>query len=106
MKAQKKEYSVSFNGKKIKIKNYILCDTALKKARGLMFRPKNFKTPLVFLWKNPEKYSIHSFFCRKFLAVWLIDGKILEMKVVKPWRFIIIPKKKFNVLIEIPLRNL
>jgi len=103
MKKAKKEYSVSFKGKKIKVRNYILCESILAKTRGLMFRPGNFKIPLVFLWKKPGKYSIHSFFCRKFLAVWISDGKIIEKRAVNPWKFSIFPEKSFDTLIEIPL---
>jgi len=104
MKKTKKAFHVGFRGKKILVKNYILCDSTMKKARGLMFRGKNFDTPLVFLWKKPGKYAIHSFFCRRFMAVWLIDGKTIEMKTVKPWKLSIKPAKKFDTLIEIPLK--
>ena len=62
-----------------------------------------FKIPLVFIFKKKGKYAIHSFFCRKFMAVWIADGKILEKRIVNPWKFVILPRRKFDTLIEIPL---
>jgi len=69
---------------------------------GLMFRVK----PIILHWEfeEPTNVSIHSAFCRKFFAVWL-DKKnnIIEIKLVKPFRFNIKPKREFSKLIEIPL---
>jgi uncharacterized membrane protein (UPF0127 family) len=100
---QKKTIKFSFQGKKYSIKDYNICDNVFSKARGLMFRSKDFKTPLVFLWKKPGIYPIHSFFCRKFLAIWFRKGRIIDEKVVEPWRVSVTPKEKFDELLEIPL---
>ncbi len=106
MNKARKAYSVFFNGKKMKIRDYILCESFISQARGLMFRRQNFNTPLVFRWKKPVKISIHSFFVGSdFLAIWLKNGKIVGKKVVKPWRFAVTPQEKFDTLIEIPLKN-
>jgi uncharacterized membrane protein (UPF0127 family) len=102
----KKSITFSFRGKKYSISDYSICDTVLSKTRGLMFRSANYKKPLLFVWKNPGKYSIHSFFCRDFLAVWLLGDKIIEVKFVKPWKFSVTPKGKFNSLLEIPAKFL
>lgn len=103
MKTLRKVFRVGFKGKKIFIKDYILCENIFSKTRGLMFRPIGFKIPLVFIWEKQGRYPIHSFFCRKFLAVWLADGKILEKKVVDAWKTLVLPSKSFDTLIEIPL---
>ena len=68
-----------------------------------MFRGKNYKKPLLFVWKNAGKYPIHSFFCRKFIGVWLFNGKIMDVKLVEPWIFSVTPKEKFDELLEIPV---
>ena len=81
----------------------IICDNYFSRARGLMFRPVGFKTPLVFLFGKSGRYPIHSFFCRKFIAIWYSDGKIIEKKVVEPWKISVCPAKKFDTLVEIPL---
>jgi len=72
-----------------------------------MFRKKSFKTPLLFTFNSLGRYAIHSFFCRKFLAVWILEenGKmqIIDVKTVLPWKSSVVPIKKFNLLLEIPL---
>lgn len=84
-------------------KDVIICKSFLSKLRGLMFRPRDFKTPLLFAWEKAGKYPIHSFFCRKFLAVWMLDGKIIEKRIIEPWKISVCPRKKFDTLVEIPL---
>jgi uncharacterized membrane protein (UPF0127 family) len=80
-----------------------LCDTLWKKFRGLMFR-KNPK-PLFFVFKKPTQQPIHSFFCKKFRAVWMMDKDIVDDKFVKPFRISVRPEKEFTRLLEIPLEN-
>ena len=100
-----KVFSVKFKGKKYLIKNYSICDTFFSQARGLMFRSKNFKTPLLFVFKKASRTAIHSYFVDgDFLAIWFLDGKIVDKKIVKPWKFAVTPKEKFNLLLEIPLK--
>jgi uncharacterized membrane protein (UPF0127 family) len=92
---------------KIKIKDKIIeaeeCGGVWKKAKGLMFR-KDSKV-LVFKFRKPTRQSIHSFFCRPFLAIWLNRGKIVDKKIIKPFQLFIRPKGKFETLVEVPLRN-
>jgi len=91
--------------KKIKIKNKVIetkvCNTPWKKFRGLMFR-KN-PGPLLFEFGKPTRASIHSLFCKPFRALWLLDGKVIDDKLVKLWKLRIRPKSKFDQLVEIPL---
>ena len=86
-------------------KKSIICRTFFSKVRGLMFRSRKFKTPLLFIFEKKGKYSIHSFFCRRFLAIWYSDGKIVEKRVVEPWKISVCPARKFDRLLEVPLQS-
>jgi hypothetical protein len=104
MKERKKALEVGSGKSKIKILDYIVCSGYFSKVRGLMFRPRNFKTPLVFIWKKPARRTIHSFFVfNKFVAVWLLGNKIIEKRIINPWKCAVTPKGKFDRLIEIPI---
>lgn len=102
-----KSIQVRYKGKKYIIKNYEICDNIFSKARGLMFRSRNYSKPLLFVFSKAEKHVIHSFFCHEFLGVWMVfDGKkirVIDEKIVSPYKFSVIPKEKFNLLLEIPL---
>ena len=80
-----------------------VCDTIFSKARGLMFRKKSL--PLLLKFKKPTQQGIHSFFCKPFYAFWLLNGKVIEEKIVKPFSFSIKPRRKFTEIVEIPLKN-
>ncbi len=103
-KNQEKQKPIKFvfEGKRYNIKNYIECTSIFSQIRGLMFRPRKFKTPLLFIWKKPDKRAIHSFFCRRFIAVWILNRKIVEIKIIKPWENCVIPDGIFNYLLEVP----
>jgi len=75
-------------------------NTILQKTIGLMF--KNNSPILLFNFKRPTKTSIHSFFCNIFIAIWLLEGEIIDIKIVEPNQLSIKPREKFNQLIEIP----
>lgn len=93
--------------KKIKIREKVyeaeVCDSIFSKFRGLMFRGNS--KPLLFTFKRPTRQPIHSFFCKPFRAIWLLNGKIIDDKIVKPFRVSIKPKSKFTQLVEIPFGN-
>ena len=75
--------------------------------KGLMFTHREkARALLLFDFKKPRKMKIHSFFCSKFLAVWL-DKKnnIIEKRMVYPFNFLILPKQKFLRLVEIPCNS-
>ena len=95
------------NIKRIKIKGKIIeveeCKSVWSKARGLMFKKNSL--PLLFVFNKPTQQSIHSFFCKSFLAIWLNKGKIIEARTVKPFCFSVKPKEKFTEIVEIPLRS-
>jgi len=90
---------------KIKFKGKIIeaqkCEGIFARARGLMFKKKS--PALVFDFSKSGKHAIHSFFCKPFHAIWLLDGKIVDDKIIKNWKFSIKPKSEFNRLVEVPL---
>ena len=94
----------SFNYKK---KNFnidvIECRSISSRFSGLMFRKKS--KPLLFIYKKPVQESIHSFFCKPFIAVWFYKDKIIDVKIVDPWKINIKPKDKFDKLLEIPISD-
>jgi len=93
------KFKFNYKGKEAKIE-VEECKTIFEKARGLMFR-KNSK-PLLFYFKKPKRYRIHSFFCKPFIAIWFNNDKIIDIRLVEPWVFFIRPKHKFDKLLEIP----
>jgi len=83
-------------------KYYKICDSLFSQTLGLMFQLN--PPTLIFKFKYPKKYLIHSFFCfRTFVAIYYLDEEIVEVKIVRPWKYKIEPKKEFNMLVEIPL---
>lgn len=74
------------------------------RARGLMFRTRNAEN-LLFDFGGGARRAIHSFFVFfPFLAVWL-DGKnkVIEFRVVTPFKLRVVPSWKFRKLVEIPV---
>jgi len=71
---------------------------------GLMFTSRKKAKPLLFNFKNPNE-SIHSLFVFfPFIAIWLNKNKeVLDLKVIKPFKFNIKPTEEYEYLIEIPL---
>lgn len=100
-----KEVGFKYKGRQIKVKAED-CNE-LKKVRGLMFRRREKANTLVFDFGEEVKEPIHSFFVFfPFVAVWLDGkGKVVALKKVRPFRFYILPKKKFKKLVEIPINK-
>lgn len=98
------DLKINSKGKNITLKNPTKCNTIFSRFRGLMFRRK--LKPLIFEFSKPVTLSIHSLFVFKsFRAIWLLNNEIVDDKIIKPFRFHIKPKKEFNVLIELPLKE-
>ncbi len=91
--------------KKIKIDGITIevkeCKTLLSKGIGLMF--SRDPTPLLFVFSKPTHQAFHSFFCKKFRAIWFINGRIIDDKIIKPFNLYIKPKEKYDRVLEIPL---
>jgi uncharacterized membrane protein (UPF0127 family) len=98
---------VSFNyrGKRFKIKANT-CNS-YEKFFGLMFTKKEKAQALLFEFKKPVNLRIHSFFVSfPFTAVWLDkDGRVIEIKKIKPFTIAVGPKEPFKKLLEIPINN-
>jgi len=92
--------------KKILIKN-VKKLSEFEKGIGLMFRKRENCPAMLFEFDNPVKMKIHSLFVFfKFGAIWLDNkNKIIDKKIVKPFKFSIFPKKSFYKLLEIPLNK-
>ena len=95
---------VYFKGKSVDIK--VNKTNWLGKFLGLMFKSKNTGN-LLFDFGYNGKPGIHSFFVFfNFLAVWLdSDNKVVDYGVVKPFSFLVQPKKLCRRLIEIPVNG-
>jgi uncharacterized membrane protein (UPF0127 family) len=96
------KFSFNYKGKKHNI-DVEECKTVLSHVHGLMFLKKS--KPLLFIFGKKTHEGIHSFFCVPFVAIWFSDDKIIDIKYVKPWRPYIVPSKKYDKLLEIPLGN-
>lgn len=77
-----------------------------RKGIGLMFRTSDTDI-LLFSFKKATRASITSCFVFfPFLALWLDDkNKVIESRIVKPFRLRIAPKEKFCRLVEIPVNS-
>jgi uncharacterized membrane protein (UPF0127 family) len=103
---ERKIFKIKLASGKLIVDYALVCNDFFSKLRGLMFRGNNFKTPLLFVFAKPGKYAIHSFFCKKFYAVWMLNGKIVAEQIVEPWKVSVVPKKEFDMLLEIPAKSL
>jgi len=108
IKRREKEMRIDlkFKGKKINI--YVKPCNIFEKVIGLMFsRREKAKALLLFNSNRLVNYGIHSFFVFfSFVAVWLDkDNEIVDLKIVKPFKFLIHSKRPFNKLIEIPINE-
>ena len=92
---------LKYKGRKILIELKKVSE--IGKFTGLMFKSRNTEA---LLFEFPKgRRAIHSFFCPVFLAVWLLKGKIVDFKLVKPYQLSIKPKLEFDKLVEIPFNN-
>lgn len=95
-----RKFRFKMKGKDVEL-DVRVCDSVFSQARGLMFRKKSH--PLLFVFKNVKKRAIHSFFCKPFYAVWFNGDKIVDERLVSPWKLCIAPKNGFDRLLEIPV---
>jgi len=69
---------------------------------------KSYETGnLLFQFEKKGRYPIHSFFVFfPFLVLWLNNkNKVIEYKLVKPFKFRVVPKRHFSKIIEIPVNT-
>ncbi|RLG16097.1 hypothetical protein DRN69_01755 [Candidatus Pacearchaeota archaeon] len=94
---------VKIKGVSIEVKR---CNN-FQKFKGLMFASREKAKALLFDFSKPILTPIHSFFVFfPFVALWLDDkNKLLDLKLVKPFKFFIVPKKPYQKLVEIPINQ-
>lgn len=97
---------IKHNSKNVKIKN-VKKLSEFGKGIGLMFHRREKCPAMLFEFDKPTRMRIHSLFVFfKFAAVWLDDkNKIIDLKIVKPFRLSVSCKKPFYKLLEIPLNR-
>lgn len=61
------------------------CKSLWSKFSGLMFRKKG--PALIFIFNREKMLTIHSFFCKPFVAIWLDNQKrITKIEKVPSWK--------------------
>ncbi len=99
---------INFNYKNKKISLDVKKCNLFGAFRGLMFRRRENAPALLLLdFKKLRRLKIHSCFVFfPFVALWLDDkNHVIEIRTVEPWKFYVLPKKKFRRLIEIPINK-
>ena len=96
------EIGLKHNGKKFFLNAKKL--SFFGKFWGLMFSRREKAEILLFSFRKPKRWAIHSFFVFfPFVGIWIDgDGKIVEIRKIPSWKLHIVPEKKFVKLIEIP----
>lgn len=78
----------------------IVVDSFFGRLRGLMFSA-SVKKPLLFVFDEPARHAIHSFFCPAFDAVFVgEDGRVVDVFEVRHWGLWFAPKKDAKYLVE------
>ena len=97
---------IKYNSKNIEIQN-VKKLSEFQKGIGLMFHNLEKCPAMLFEFARPTTMMIHSLFVFfKFGAVWLDDkNRIVDKKLVKPFRLAISSEKPFYKLVEIPLNK-
>ncbi len=99
-----KKISFNYKGKRIEI-DTMPCNY-FEMGRGLMFRRKKNARALFFDFGKPSREVLHSFFVFfPFIAIWLDQNKVVDLKIIKPFRHFFRPNKPFTKIVEIPLND-
>jgi len=96
---------LKFKNKKINLNVKKLSE--FEKGIGLMFCRREKAKALLFEFKKSVRFNLHSLFVFfDFLVLWLDkNNKVLDLKIVKPWKFSISSVNSFYKIIEIPLNQ-
>jgi uncharacterized membrane protein (UPF0127 family) len=97
---------IKYNSKMVSVKN-VKKLSEFGKGIGLMFHKREACPAMLFEFKKPTRMMIHSLFVFfKFEAVWLDDkNRIVDKKLVKPFRLAVSSEKSFYKLLEIPVNR-
>lgn len=103
---KKIKVGLRYKKRRIEIKNVKKLGK-FEKGIGLMFRNREKCPAMLFEFKKPTRMRIHSLFVFfPFAAVWLDEkNKVIELKKVKPFQFIVSCKSPFYKLVEIPVNK-
>ena len=76
------------------------------KIFGLMFRTRHSGN-MLFSFRKDVRISIHSWFVFfPFLAIWLDEKKkVVDMRIVLPFSTMVLSKKKFRHILELPFND-
>lgn len=98
---------ITLNYKKKKISLELKKVGFFKKGWGLMFSRREKANALLFDFKKSVNFVLTSLFVfYPFIAIWIDEkNKIIDLKVIKPFKFSIVSPKKFKRLIEIPINK-
>jgi len=88
----------------LKLADFEMADSALKRLRGLMFR-RGIRKPLVFIFprKARAENAIHAFFVFfPFDAIFLDEGKrVVDVRGrIAPFTPLVVPRKPAKFLVE------
>ena len=102
---KQEKIGLKFKDKKIKLN--VKRVSEFEKGIGLMFCRREKAKALLFEFKKAVKWNLHSLFVFfPFLILWLDEeNKIVDLRIVKPWKISISSLKKYNKIIEIPLNK-
>lgn len=92
---------ISFNGREVEVDAKKV--SSLGKFSGLMFRTRRTRN-LLFDFGREVNASFHSYFVFfPFLMLWLDDkNRVLDRQIIRPFTFLIRPKRKFRKVVEVP----
>ncbi len=96
----------NYKGKKISL-DTLKCEGVFDMGRGLTFRRRERAPALLFDFGKRVRFALTAFFVFfPFYVLWLDEkNKVLEAKLVKPFRFHINSKKPFTKIVEIPVNR-
>jgi len=98
---------MTLNYKKRKISLELKKVGFFQKGWGLMFSRRENAKALLFNFKKPVSFVLTSLFVFfPFIAIWIDkNNEIIDVRVIKPFKFSIVCSKKFKKLIEIPINK-
>lgn len=81
-----------------------LAETVLERGTGIMFRHRVGKPLAIpFASRGRRRNSIHSFACPVFDAVFLDEGKVVDVRPqIPPHQLLVVPAKACSLVLELP----
>ena len=97
---------IFLNYKKKKIRLEVKDCNDLQKGVGLMFSRRVNARALLFDFKKKTNVALTSYFVFfPFVVIWMDGKKIVDVKIIKPFKFIIRSEKSFDKIVEIPINE-